>query len=213
MRRIVNSWARRLRVVAMVALGMVVVAPVSATVIVSAGSATGIANDWDAFINGVIIFGEGAPTNNTIHVKLDLGVPKKVNTIIHVNRTNATTLLNPFAANIWVAADESSLTFNPNNPATYSIKIFDGLITPTNFNIGVARQTGFGTGVYWERRYFLINYTSNFLGSIDGTANRDRVHLGDIQILEVVPEPSALLLLAVGGWLITCWRRRAASKG
>lgn len=197
----------RLLVVAVVASGLIWVVPTQATVVVSAGTATGIANDWDAFLNGVIIFGEGAPTNNTIHVKLDLGVPKKVMTIVHVNRTNATTMLNPLAANIWVASDESSPTFNPNNPATYDIKVFDGFITPTNFTIGVARETSFGTGVYWQRRYFLINYTSNFLGSIDGTANRDRVHLGDIQILEAVPEPSMLLLLTVGGWLASRWRR------
>lgn len=182
-----TSW---LLIVAVVASGLIWVVPTQATVVVSAGTATGIANDWDAFLNGVIIFGEGDPTNNTIHVKLDLGVPKKVMTIVHVNRTNATTMLNPLAANIWVASDESSPTFNPNNPATYDIKVFDGFITPTNFTIGVARETSFGTGVYWQRRYFLINYTSNFLGSIDGTANRDRVHLGDIQILEAVPEPS-----------------------
>lgn len=197
----------RLLVVAVVASGLIWVVPTQATVVVSAGTATGIANDWDAFLNGVIIFGEGAPTNNTIHVKLDLGVPKKVMTIVHVNRTNATTMLNPLAANIWVASDESSPTFNPNNPATYDIKVFDGFITPTNFTIGVARETSFGTGVYWQRRYFLINYTSNFLGSIDGTANRDRVHLGDIQILEAVPEPSMLLLLTMGGWLASRWRR------
>lgn len=197
----------RLLVVAVVASGLIWVVPTQATVVVSAGTATGIANDWDAFLNGVIIFGEGDPTNNTIHVKLDLGVPKKVMTIVHVNRTNATTMLNPLAANIWVASDESSPTFNPNNPATYDIKVFDGFITPTNFTIGVARETSFGTGVYWQRRYFLINYTSNFLGSIDGTANRDRVHLGDIQILEAVPEPSMLLLLTVGGWLASRWRR------
>lgn len=197
----------RLLIVVVVASGLIWVVPTQATVVVSAGTATGIANDWDAFLNGVIIFGEGDPTNNTIHVKLDLGVPKKVMTIVHVNRTNATTMLNPLAANIWVASDESSPTFNPNNPATYDIKVFDGFITPTNFTIGVARETSFGTGVYWQRRYFLINYTSNFLGSIDGTANRDRVHLGDIQILEAVPEPSMLLLLTVGGWLVSRWRR------
>lgn len=210
MSTVIRRWVRKVSVAciaAMVSLGCIPAA--HATVVVAAGTATGIGNDWDAFINGVIIFGEGAPTNNVIHVKLDLGMPLPVGKIININRTNATTMLNARAANIRVAADESLLTFNPNNPADYTITVFDGEFQPAVFTIGVAREADFGTG--WYRRYFLINYTSNFVGSIDGTANRDRVHLGGLEIV-MVPEPSMLLLLGAGGILIGGWRRRRADQ-
>lgn len=184
-------------------------------VLVSAGTATGLAGDI-AVDSGVTFqfvdasSPSGSGYDGAIHVRLDLGSVSAVHKILNVNRTNVFTLLNALTANIYVAPDESDPGFDTNDPSDYTTLVFSGAFTPAVATAGTVREADLGSVI--NRRFFLIDYTANFLGTIDGvlTNNTDRVQVGDLQVT-AVPEPLSAVLLGLGPMLVALRRRSAGA--
>jgi hypothetical protein len=187
-----------------------------AQVPVTAGTAFGISGDFiiDSsdnppaephlyqFIDNSWPMGSGEGSDHRIHIVLDVGSVKPVDQIINVNRLNTISpwYLNGATVEIKVADEASG--FDPNDLSLYTTTTYNGDFSPASAAPG-AWQNADLDGV-WARRYFLIDYTANYVGSINGVLNddRQRVQLSDLQV-QLDPSATPTWRVGSGDWNVT----------
>ncbi|MBN2375682.1 MAG: hypothetical protein JXD22_04735 [Sedimentisphaerales bacterium] len=118
--------------------------------------------------------------DNNIHILLDLGSEQNVSQIKYTNRMDVATMYNANMVSIRVAPDESDPLFAPYSRFSYTESVFNGSITPSTVNAGAARYANISDR---SRRYFLLDFTSNFWGPIDDGVNTSMIVLADLDII------------------------------
>lgn len=200
----------------------ILAAPVHASVIVTAGSLSGVgpgtyyvsgtdnhADVAQLAAPGVIQLMDstayyGGETDGKIYAVLDLGSVQGVDKVVNLNRLNAP-VLPAHHIQILVAADESAGGFDPAIASSFTAEVFNGELTPVTAAAAASRSADIND---ISRRYLLLVYTDNLDGPIS-TSNY-QVQIGDLQV-ELIPEPttSSLLLGVGGGCLALSARRRS----
>lgn len=183
-----------------------------ASVITTAGTITGLegdrTHDWTEnpgtpptfFVFEDAASPDGVGTDNILHVVLDLGSTKDVETINYVNRIRGggNWGLNAKSLNILVSSDESGGGFDPNQLSSFTNTVYSGDFSPASMADGATQSAQLTSPT--SRRYFLLDFTASYVGTINGVVADDRavVQLSDIQV-SLVPEPATgALLLMVG---------------
>ena len=133
----------------------------------------------DSGVTYQFVESDGTSGDHAIHVLLDLGMAKRVDRMINVNRTDVFTNLNAKDVTIYVAPDEYAAGFDPASASSYTQEVFSGVFEPNTNAIGVERAVEISSVT---RQFFLIDYTSNYSGTINGESGRDRVHVDDIRV-------------------------------
>jgi hypothetical protein len=178
------------------ALSVFAVSSAMAAVPVTAGTAFGISGDFivDASDNPpaephLYVFrdnsypqGSGEGSDHRIHIVLDVGSIQPVDKIIDVNRLGTISPWYLNGATVEIKVADEAPGFDPNDLSLYTTSTYNGDFSPASATAG-AWQTADLDGV-WARRYFLIDYTANYFGTITGVINDDRasVQLSDLQV-------------------------------
>ena len=100
--------------------------------------------------------------------------------IKYTNRMDVTTMYNADTVSIRVAPDESDPLFAPYSRFSYTDETFNGNITPSTANAGAVRYANISDR---GRRYFLLDFTSNFWGPIDDGVYTSVIVLADLDII------------------------------
>ena len=185
----------------------------SASQTVTAGTLTAIGSDIDYDASGTYTLyvlkdaasPSGTGTDNRIHVVLDIGSIKDVDKIEYINRiiANANWPLNATTLDIFVADDESAAGFDPGQVSSFTTTVYSGAFNPNLVGSGQMRTADIMAS--WKRQYFLLDFTANGYGLINGVSSNqtDQVQLNDIRIVEVTVQTpltvTAGTLTAIGG--------------
>ena len=118
---------------------------------------------------------------NDICLVLDLGIAKRVDKIININRTDVATNYGINNIEVYVAADENSTSFNKYNQACYTQQVFSGIPTPVSNQAGTVRYADIANA---DKRYFLIKVISTFWGNVATDGQTQHLYSSDFDIVE-----------------------------
>lgn len=193
-----------------------VCATASASIVTTAGTVTGLEGDTAVDSETVFQFidaasPDGVESDGVLHMLLDLGSVQNIDQIVYVNRLiNVDPWpLNAAVLDIKVAADESLLAATPTSASDFTETVFSGAFTVAS---QAPQADQVADIVDTTRRYFLIDFSASYVGSINGVSNddRDRVQLDDLRVV-TVPEPASLVLVFSGAACLLVGRPRRTS--
>jgi hypothetical protein len=166
--------------------------PASADYIVTGGTLIGLDGDTVTDFYGL---GFGADTTlpaTRIHVLLDMGSTKSVDTILWTNYTGAITAHNIYNADIRIAPDES----DPLNLTSYTNLVLAGGVVLPKYDTGISTPRTLPLGTTVTCWYILIDIIGTAYGTVaEGDWHSNHSLGGDV---DVVPEPASMLLLLCG---------------